>query len=149
MDDEALVLIFCGRNSPCLHHLWILEHAFLEIRVCILDIWVHVLEIWVLFLEIRVYVSGNSGMCFWKFGYGFLEIRVWVSGYFGTDFWIFCRVADRPGGGGAAARSGSGSGRGRSGPVGAGRGAGTYVGAEPRGQIGSSEFWKLGLFFWK
>jgi len=121
VDDEALVLIFCGRNSPCLHHLWILEHAFLEIRVCILDIWVHVLEIWVLFLEIRVHVleirvcvSGNSGMGFWKFGYGFLDISVLISGYFAG--W-------RTGPAGAGPRldldpDPVGAGRGRSGPVG-------------------------------
>ena len=97
------------------------------------------------FLEIWVCVSGNSGMGFWKFGYWFLDIWVLISGYFAG--W-------RTGPAGAGPRldpdpDPDGAGRGRSGQVGAGRGAGTYVGAEPRGQIGPSEFWKLGLFFWK
>ena len=128
VDNKALVTMFCGRNSPCFHHLWTLEYVYLEIRVCILEIRVCILEIRVCILEIRVYVSGNLGMCFWKFGYVFLEIRVWLSGYSGTDFWIFCRAADRPGRGGAAARSGPGSGWGRSGQVRAGPGRSGPVG---------------------
>ena len=119
VDNKALVTMFCGRNSPCFHHLWTLEYVYLEILEYVF--WKLEYVFWKLeymFLEIWVCVSGNLGMYFWIFGYGFLDIRVLISGYF---------AGRRTGPGGAGQRldpdpDPDGAGQGRSGQVRAGRG---------------------------